>query len=136
MREFIVTIGALFAAALSSAAIFAAFSSVPWSDKLLFAFAFLGFSIFPAIAFGGMLFVIVRSFHFVRWWTAVLGGIAVGALVAGTFFRGATDNAPLWALCLGSGAISGFVFWVVWKAGMRGKARVTRSGPRLDAPSA
>jgi len=135
MREFIVTIGALFAAALSSAAIFAAFSSVPWIDKFLFALAFFGFSIIPAFVFGGMLFVIVRSFHFVRWWTAVLGGIAVGALVAATFVSGAPGDASLWVLCVGSGGTSGLVFWGVWRAGMRGKSRVTRGGSSLDAPS-
>ena len=136
MREFIVTLGALFAAAMSAAAIFAAFSSVPWSDKLLFAFAFFGFSVIPAVAFGGILFVVLRSFQFVRWWTAVLGGIAVGALVVFTFFRGAPDDGPLVVLCLGSGAVSGFVFWVVWNNGMRGKPQSNRSVSPVDSPGA
>jgi hypothetical protein len=70
----------------------------------------------------------------VRWWTAVLGGIAVGALVAATFFPGPIDDAPLWGLCVASGAVSGLVFWCVWRAGMRGNSRVSRGGPPLDVP--
>jgi hypothetical protein len=77
----------------------------------------------------------LRSFHLVRWWSAALGGVAVGALV-GTLFPSGTGALSFLAICLFAGAVAGLVFWAVWRAGMRHRLLGAEDVPSTDAPSA
>jgi hypothetical protein len=134
VREFIVTVIGLLAAALSTAVIFAAFSG-PEIPFFALVFLYSVVAVIPAVGFGGIFFVVLRSFNLVRWWSAALGGVAVGALVA-PLFSGTPDKWRLAGICLVSGALSGLVFWLVWKAGMRRNAPKAQHASTIDVPSA
>jgi hypothetical protein len=124
MRELMVAMIALLAAALSSSLVLALVSDATSSvTPLLLMFLLLGYSLVPAFAFG-FLFAVLRFFHMVRWWSAVLGGVAIGMLLA----TGLPGTNP-WVLevCLLMGVVTGSVFWAVWRTGMRHKGLGVRA---------
>lgn len=136
MRELIVTLIGLLAAAVTTASIFAAITGPP-ADFPPLVLLYFGFSFMPAVFFGGMLFVVLRSFDLVRWWSAALGGLALGIAFA-TMFFGQRGVDFLWSvgLCALSGAVSGLVFWGIWRTGMRQKSRRFKDASPRDVPSA
>jgi len=133
MRELTVAMIAFLAAAFSSSLVLALMSDATSSVfPLLLMFLLFGYCLIPAFAFG-VLFAVLRMFHMVRWWSAVLGGVAIGMLL-GTGLPG--TNPWLLEVCLLVGAVTGSVFWAVWKTGMRPKALGVGAPTSNDVPSA
>ena len=68
---------------------------------------------------GAPLFLLARRWNVVRWWSAAVGGAAIG-LVASIAVRwpGEINNSAniIYAL---TGAVAAFVFWVIWSFGRR-----------------
>ena len=138
MREFIVSIIGLLAATLSTGLVVAVVAVVggnPIAEAPVVALLVFGFSLLPAFVFGGILFVVLRSFHLVRWWSAALGGVAVGALV-GTLFPSGAGALEFLAICVFAGAVAGLVFWAVWSAGMRHRTLGVEDTSSSNVPSA
>jgi len=72
------------------------------------------FSLIFVFLFGLPCFLVLERFQLVRWWTAVITGIIVG-VIATVIVR--FPSYPLfWKLVsnAGTGALSAFVFWVIW----------------------
>ena len=59
--------------------------------------------------------------NLVRWWTAIIAGFLVGLFVVVVVGNGWGDVEAL-ELYGGSGAVAGFVFWLVWWLGQRDQA--------------
>jgi len=77
--------------------------------------AFYSLTLFFAVVFGGIPFVVLRSFNFVRWWLATAAGLVVGLGVASTF--GGSTDWQFVSVLGSSGAVSGLTFWAVWRKG-------------------
>ena len=133
MREFTVTIIGLLAAALSTSLVLALVAVGPFAEvPLLLMLLLFSYALAPALLFG-VLFVVLRSFHAVRWWSAAVGGVAVGALL-GTLLPG--TNARILEVCVLAGTVTGLVFWAVWRTGMRHRALGVEGPSPNDVPSA
>jgi hypothetical protein len=88
------------------------------------------FSGLVTIALGVPAFLVLRRLKLVRWWSAVAGGFAIGAFIGVSLQWPNLGALPFndwigWAvrnfLALGSiGALSAFVFWLIWKRGLAG----------------
>lgn len=138
MREFIVTIIGLLTAALATGLVVGVVGAVggnPLAELPVVTFLVFSFSLVPAFVFGGILFVVLRSFQVVRWWSAALGGVVVGALV-GALFPSGPGALSFLAICVFAGAVAGLVFWAVWRAGMRYRPRGVEDGSSTDVPAA
>jgi hypothetical protein len=61
-------------------------------------------------------FLILRKLRLVRWWSAALTGAGIGGGVA-LIFAGLGIPAAFLAVWAGSGAVAGFVFWIVLRVG-------------------
>src|SRR5262245_60935337 len=77
---------------------------------------FYFFSLAAAVILGLPLFFLARHYRVVRWWSALLGGAIVGALMA--FVTRAPSFVRLskifWMAVMG--AASGLVFWAIWRS--------------------
>jgi hypothetical protein len=138
MREFVVTIIGLLAASLATGLVVGIVSVAggnPVAQLPVVMFLASSFSLVPAFVFGGILFVALRSFNLVRWWSAALGGVAVGGLV-GALFRSGAGALSFLAMCVLAGAVSGFVFWAAWRVGMRYEPLGVKDGSSSDVPAA
>jgi hypothetical protein len=65
-------------------------------------------------------FLLLRRFGVVRWWSALLVGIAIGVVVFAFVLPGGSgpvtsDSRLIW--CGSMGALSALVFWVIWRRG-------------------
>jgi hypothetical protein len=84
---------------------------------LVFAVIFYGISAVVTAAFGAPIFVWLLRINLVRWWSALLAGIVVGAAVAVIVrLPNLASLHDVWLLGL-EGAASAFVFWLIWKQG-------------------
>jgi hypothetical protein len=121
VREVIVSIIALLAASLWTGLVVAAlavFDGSPVTEVLIEMLVASAFALVPAFVFGGILFVALRSIRLVRWWSAALAGVSVGAPIS---VLGAGD-AVLLVVCVFAGASAGLAFWAVWSVGMRSQS--------------
>lgn len=68
--------------------------------------------------FGVPAYFLLRRINLVRWWSALLTGLALGCLM-GTIFR--LPNQPqigdIFTMAF-MGASAGFVFWLIWSRGV------------------
>jgi hypothetical protein len=85
-------------------------------------FPFYGLSMLVTLAVGVPAYFILARVISIRYWSATTVGLLIGALVA-TLFRipkapGLEDYLVMGPI----GAISGFVFWLVWRMGQRNQA--------------
>jgi hypothetical protein len=136
MRELIVTITAFLAAALSTTLVLAFIVIVrdPYVEAhLRLVLLLFGYSLVPASAFV-VLFVVLRSVHALRWWSAAIGGVVVGVLLW-TVFPG-VNVWPLLRLWVIVGAVTGLVFWAVWRTGMRHRTLGVEAPSSNHVPSA
>jgi uncharacterized membrane protein len=82
--------------------------------------------------FGVPAYLLLRRKNLVRWWSAMLVGLLVGTLMA-TVFR--LPNQPriedLLVMAL-TGALAGFVFWLIWSRGVDPAARNRVVGPKAQ----
>jgi hypothetical protein len=72
------------------------------------------YTLLVAVLFGGPLFLLLRRASLIRWWTAGIVGLLIGAGVAALFYRSET---PVQLLFAATGAVAGLVFWAVWRTG-------------------
>ena len=91
------------------------------------------FSIIFTLLFGVPIFLVLRRFNLVRWWSCALAGVAVGALVAEMILpdgAGASDRISFLSLCGAVGAVSAVGFWAIWRKGVAtgGQAGVDSGG--------
>lgn len=84
------------------------------------------FSAVATAVFGVPLFLLGRHLKLIRWWSAIVAGFAVGTLVnvvinlgrLDFLYRQVMSGEDRSLLFLGTtGAISGFVFWLIWRQG-------------------
>jgi hypothetical protein len=82
---------------------------------------FYMFSISFTLLFGVPLFLVLRRFKRLRWWSCALSGLAVGVLVAELLLpdaAGADDRIQFLSLCGAVGGLSGIAFWAIWRKGV------------------
>lgn len=79
--------------------------------------AFYGYALLFTIVFGVPAFLLIQYFHLVRWWTAFVGGVLIGAIVLVVVHLPGTPDARDFMETCPLGGVSGFVFWLVWKCG-------------------
>ena len=63
-------------------------------------------------------FLVARSKNLLRWWTAPLLGIPIGFLIVTPVALSVSpesDAVRLWANSAALGALSSFVFWLIWR---------------------
>ncbi len=75
------------------------------------------FSAFATLLFGVPAFYVLRRLKMIRWWSALLSGCAIGAIMAVVIRLPSLpmcDDIYIMSL---AGAASGFVFWVIWRLG-------------------
>ena len=77
---------------------------------------FYCFSLAAGLLFGIPLFLLFRRYHLVRWWSASAAGIVVGSVVA-LMLRSNAVQAGDFLVLVPEGAVSGLVFWAIWKRG-------------------
>ena len=92
----------------------------PVSDLMLglggFFLAFLPFSVAATIVLGVPSFLLCRRFGLVSWRWALAGGVLAGVVVSGLVAQGLNQSFTAMLLrFVPDGAISGLVFWLVWK---------------------
>jgi len=86
---------------------------------------FYGYSLAAALVLAMPLGLIIYYLNLARWWTAVLGGLLIGTSVPFITNRGMTTALLLYGhlpiitevilVPAALGALSGAVFWVLWK---------------------
>jgi hypothetical protein len=84
-------------------------------------FLFYFYAIIPVFLIGAPVFLLLRRFNFVRWWSAagvgfLIGLVVVAVLVSGDFSR-TTFLSTLLFCC--SGAFGAVLFWLVWSTSQR-----------------
>ena len=139
-REILSTVVGLVMAALPAAVLLALYiafdvGGLPRPAEFLGLVSGLYFySFLVTVVAGGPLFLLVRVFTMVRWWSASIAGALVGALVAGFPRLNVVDHDELLYLVylMFAGAVSGLVFWGVWRTG----ARVSAQKESNDVPGA
>lgn len=65
---------------------------------------------------GGPVFMVLRYFNLVRWWSASTSGLVVCALIA-VGLRHPGPVQPTDLLYVLTGACTGLVFWAIWRRG-------------------
>lgn len=88
-------------------------------DVLVWTFIFYFYAAWATALLGVPSFFALRKLGAIRWWSAVIVGFGVGALVLALidpryFNAVAQEGILLWG---GVGALSAFVFWLIWKQG-------------------
>ncbi len=84
---------------------------------LVFAAIFYLVSAAATALLGAPIFFSLLRINLVRWWSALVAGFVVGAVVA-VLLRLPNLAHVREIMLLGlEGAVSGFVFWVIWKQG-------------------
>ena len=84
---------------------------------LVFAAIFYLVSAAATALLGAPIFFSLLRINLVRWWSALVAGFVVGAVVA-VLLRPPNLAHVREIMLLGlEGAVSGFVFWVIWKQG-------------------
>ena len=75
------------------------------------------FSAMATLLFGVPTFFLLRHFKLIRWWSALVVGFAIGAIVAGILPLPAPPMADDVLFMGPVGAVSAFGFWLIWKLG-------------------
>jgi hypothetical protein len=96
---------------------------ISWPDIIgLFPLGY-GYSLVATMVFAVPTFLVLRRVKLIRWWSSVLTGFVIGALVSVVLqwpsFQGLpnpTGNLLIYAL---TGCSSGLVFWLIWRRGRR-----------------
>ena len=76
------------------------------------------YSLLATLLFGAPIFLLLYRFKRIYWWTALLTGVFVGAIVASIL---AFSQSPMLSNFLNMcsiGAASGAVFWLIWRQGV------------------
>ena len=85
------------------------FMGLLWVTAYFYAYSFLA-----AAVFGGAVFLLLRGVDLVRWWSAAVGGLLIGAALA---ILSPTrivllQGSDLIAFCMTTGGVSGLVWFV------------------------
>lgn len=80
------------------------------------AFLLYLFSLPIVFMLGGPVFMVLRYFNLIRWWSASLSGLAICALIA-AYLRHPGPVQPSDLLYVVTGACTGLVFWAIWRRG-------------------
>ena len=78
-------------------------------------FAFYWFSFGAAVLFGVPLFFLLLKLRLVRWWSALVSGAIVGALVAVVLRLPGSLNPKDFLDTVPLGALAAFAFWLIWR---------------------
>jgi len=100
---------------------------------------FYVFSITFTLLFGVPIFLVLRRFNLVRWWSCAVAGVVIGALVAEMILpdaAGADDRIRFLSLCAAVGALSGFAFWAIWRRGITAAVHENAGANSDGVPSA
>lgn len=121
MREVLSTILAFAVAPLLPALVISLMFFGPLESENLETFPFVYLiTLVAALVFGLPAFVLGKSLDLIRWWSALIVGFLIGALLL-TLFIGSIGGVwyqrDAFLLYAGSGAVGGFVFWLVWRLG-------------------
>jgi hypothetical protein len=81
-------------------------------------FVFYWFSLAAAVIFGIPLFLLLLKFNLVRWWSALVSGALVGALVAVILRLPGAPNPRDFLVDVPVGAMAAVVFWLIGGRGM------------------
>jgi hypothetical protein len=125
MKEVVSTAIGFLVAALPIAAFFALGSpglgggtDADWVTLLGLTLLFYGFSISFTVLIAGPLFLALRYANLVRWWSAAIGGLVVSGIVIQIISpTGLMNRDTPVGLCIG--ALSGLLFWFIWRLGAR-----------------
>ena len=96
-----------------------------------FAIVYYVVGLVAAGVLGAPMFFFFRAIHLVKWWTAMASGAVVGLCVAWSI-RGFTapPEADMWAM-VPCGALSGLVFWALWRLGSE-RSRFVQQSLEVD----
>src|SRR3569833_339909 len=78
---------------------------------------FLFFSALPTIVFGLPMYLLLHHFRLVRFWSTSGVGFCIGALMAVMTRSPGTAREREILIMAATGAVSGLVFWLVWRPG-------------------
>ena len=81
---------------------------------------FYMFSLSASFFLGLPAFLLGRHLHFIRWWTALVTGSAIGAIVVILIRQQSRLNAQDFAIYCPLGAVSAITFWLIWRCGQEG----------------
>lgn len=68
---------------------------------------------------GVPVFIVARHKRVLRWWSAPLLGVPIGLLIVTPVALGVSpesDAVGMWANAAALGALSSFVFWLIWRS--------------------
>lgn len=126
-RIFWALVGFLVAPVISSVIIALRAADTGVLGVLLLLAVCYGFSFAAAIVFGAPAYLVLNYFGYVKWWSSIIIGFAIGVLVEVIFKMDVLSYLPFRALfdeTIGRlitygviGSISAFVFWLIWKRG-------------------
>lgn len=127
-RVFWALVGFLVAPAISAMIIALGAGDTSPVGVLLFLAICYGFSFAAAIVFGAPSYLVLDYFGYVKWWSSIIIGFAIGVLVEVILkmdvflsylpFRTLFDESIGRLITYGViGAISAFVFWLIWRRG-------------------
>jgi hypothetical protein len=121
MRQTTACLVGLVVAALIPAFVFAVFSPVVEGFDvagILGGFAlFSFFSLIVTAVLGVPAFLVLLRLRLVRWWSALLVGFVIGALVGVLIGGMGALFSPQVLATAGLGVLSSLAFWLVWKQG-------------------
>jgi hypothetical protein len=88
-------------------------------------FVFYLYSFLVTLFMGVPVFLVLRRFGLIRWWSALASGSAIGSLVVVLVNPSAAASRDM-VLAVGAGALAALGFWAVWMLGKGDKALVAR----------
>jgi hypothetical protein len=80
------------------------------------------------LVLGGIVFWLARSFDFVRFWVALAAGAVIGAFFGLPAAAEGFRSTELLDLAT-AGALSGLVFWLIWRLGVARTEKVKARAP-------
>lgn len=91
-------------------------------ESLLFVTMFFYvYSVFFTLLLALPLFLLLRRYGLVRWYTSAGAGFSIGIAVAALYFGRFTDASLQWTMFSITGAVSGLLFWAIWRRGAPAK---------------
>ena len=79
---------------------------------------FYVYSIFFTLLLALPIFLLLRRYRLVRWYSSTGAGFLIGIAVAALYFGRFADASLQWAMFSITGAVSGLLFWTIWRRGV------------------